>query len=86
MVNTKHTEVSGIIHNGFKKVGDGVWKKVSKDYNMTKEHETASKELSERNNPNKAQSDIDYRDSQEHEYQSDKLDNKDYSDKDVACI
>src|SRR5664279_5253214 len=79
----------GTIHNGFKKVKEGVWKKVSASHGKTKkEHEFESEKVNDELRSGKVdKKDIESgrleRIKENHDNLASKLDDKDYSDEDV---
>ena len=81
----------GTVHNGFKKVSEGVWKKVSSEGKTKEEH---NKEADENFNSGRAEfkrtgkgdnskKDRYYAEVDKHLKHADKLDDKEYSDSDV---
>lgn len=73
----------GTIHNGFKKVAEGKWQKVSK-MGLTKEdHETAMSNYNKKDDTGKVP-DWAIRAIDKHGHERDKLDSKEYSDEDIT--
>jgi hypothetical protein len=80
----------GTIHNGFKKIAEGKWRKVSESHKMTKEeHENKAQEhrlnMETANKENKGHiyhKEMSHRDT--HKHIASKLDSKDYSDEEVG--
>ena len=75
----------GTIHNGFKKTGEGVWKKVSERRMTKQEHEKEAKFHEDRSKNIEAptyKKDAEYH-KLANETEASKLDDKDYSDADV---
>lgn len=67
----------GTVHNGYKKVKEGVWKKVSEHGLTKKEHEGKIKEINQAGPSVSHHLDEEY---EKHKTSSEKLDDKDYSD------